>query len=256
MAELRSEYEAGVVKVKEWADLVTAVQPQTDAPSLEDAWAQIQRFDAFRSGAAKEQMQLAQGLLAKYDTIQMSGKTHQRKAYQPPAGVLTGPGLKAFIKEVTRAGVHQKGRDLRGGAQQRLGRRLEEVAEAVGGGYCRLQMPLRPALGVRGTVAGHRLGALGGGGGGTCPPVTQGVPAPPSHRGYLPPPFQCIPRSRRRSGSSRGSCGSTTRRRRRRRSRSTWSWWRSWTRSWRASSRRPRRWPGPTWTTRGTSWQP
>ena len=39
----------------------------------------------------------------------------------------------------------------------RLGRRLEEVAKAVGGGYCRLQMPLRPAPGVRGTVAGHRL---------------------------------------------------------------------------------------------------
>ena len=37
--------------------------------------------------------------------------------------------------------------------QQRLGRRLDEVAEAVGGGYCRLQMPLRLALGVRGTVA-------------------------------------------------------------------------------------------------------
>ena len=33
-------------------------------------------------------------------------------------------------------------------------------AKAVGGGYCRLQMPLRLALGVRGTVAGHRLGAL------------------------------------------------------------------------------------------------
>ena len=57
--------------------------------------------------------------------------------------------------------------------QRRLGRRLEEVAEAVGGGYCRLQMPLGPALAVRGTVAGHRLGALEGG-------------------GYLPP-FQCIP---------------------------------------------------------------
>ena len=27
--------------------------------------------------------------------------------------------------------------------QQRLGRRLEEVAKAVGGGYCRLQMPLK-----------------------------------------------------------------------------------------------------------------
>ena len=41
--------------------------------------------------------------------------------------------------------------------------RLEEVAKAVGGGYCRLQTPLRPALGVRGTVAGDRLGALKGG---------------------------------------------------------------------------------------------
>ena len=30
-------------------------------------------------------------------------------------------------------------------------RRLEEVAKAVGGGYCRLQMPLKLALAVRGT---------------------------------------------------------------------------------------------------------
>ena len=58
--------------------------------------------------------------------------------------------------------------------QRRLGRRLEEVAKAVGGGYCPLQMPLRLALGVRGAVAGHRLGALEGGGGSL-------------------PPFQCIP---------------------------------------------------------------
>ena len=55
--------------------------------------------------------------------------------------------------------------------QRRLGRRLEEVTEAVGGGFCRLQMPLKPAPAVRGTVAGHRLGALGGGGGrGASPP--------------------------------------------------------------------------------------
>ena len=47
--------------------------------------------------------------------------------------------------------------------QKRLDRWLEGVAKAVGGGYCRLQMPLRLALGVRGTVAGHRLGALEGG---------------------------------------------------------------------------------------------
>ena len=43
--------------------------------------------------------------------------------------------------------------------QRRLDRRLEGVAKAVGGGYCRLQMPLRLALGVRGTVARHRPGA-------------------------------------------------------------------------------------------------
>ena len=65
--------------------------------------------------------------------------------------------------------------------QQRLGRRLEEVAKAVGGGYCRLQMPLRLALGVRGTVAGHRLGALEGGGG------YLPLPMHPSGRG-LPTP--------------------------------------------------------------------
>ena len=43
--------------------------------------------------------------------------------------------------------------------QKRLDRRLEEVAKAVGGGHRCLQMPLRLALGVRGTVAERRLGA-------------------------------------------------------------------------------------------------
>ena len=37
--------------------------------------------------------------------------------------------------------------------RKRFGRRLEEVAKAVGGGYCRLPMPVKLALGVR----GHRL---------------------------------------------------------------------------------------------------
>ena len=78
-----------------------------------------------------------------------------------PAG-LSSPEMRGLWKE-------PQGRDALEGEgphrrpQQPLGRRLEEVAEAVGGGYCRLQMPLKPALGVRGTVAGHRLGALEGG---------------------------------------------------------------------------------------------
>ena len=46
--------------------------------------------------------------------------------------------------------------------QRRLDRRLEEFAKAVGGGYCRLQMPLRLELGVRETVVG-RPGGRGGG---------------------------------------------------------------------------------------------
>ena len=64
--------------------------------------------------------------------------------------------------------------------QRRLDKRLEGVAEAVAGGYCRLQMPLMPALAVRETVAGRWLGALEGGGkGGTSSPF-QCIPDPPS----------------------------------------------------------------------------
>ena len=62
--------------------------------------------------------------------------------------------------------------------QKRLDKRLEEVAKAVGGGYCQLQMPLKLALGVRETVAGRRLGALDEGGGGVPPPF-QRIPGRP-----------------------------------------------------------------------------
>ena len=49
------------------------------------------------------------------------------------------------------------------------------MAKAVGGGYCRLQTPLRLALGVRGTVAGRRLGALQGGAGEGGSPASLGT---------------------------------------------------------------------------------
>ena len=52
--------------------------------------------------------------------------------------------------------MYYKGRDLRGGhSSGQPGRQLVEVAKAVGGGYCRLQLPLA----VRETLAGHRLGS-------------------------------------------------------------------------------------------------
>ena len=59
-----------------------------------------------------------------------------------------------------------------GWPQKQLDRRLEEVAKAVGGGYCRLQMPLKTALGARKTVLGV----------GWAPWRGAGVPSPlPMH---------------------------------------------------------------------------
>ena len=77
-------------------------------------------------------------------------------------GCITTADKRSRRGGTPREAVQGKGPQRR--PQRRLDRPLEEVAEAVGGGYCRLHMPLKLALGVRETVAGHRLGALGGGG--------------------------------------------------------------------------------------------
>ena len=84
-----------------------------------------------------------------------------------------------------RVAVEGKGPQRR--PQKRLDGWLEEVAKAVGGGYCRLRMPLRPALAIRETVAGDRLGALKGGGGVTSPlPMYPCPPLPWSFGGSSP----------------------------------------------------------------------
>ena len=82
----------------------------------------------------------------------------------PPSRPEAGRGFKpqAALENKTRDAVEGDGPQRR--PQRRFDRRLEEVAKAVGGSYRRFQMPLRLALGVRGTVAGDRLGALEGGG--------------------------------------------------------------------------------------------
>jgi len=67
-----------------------------------------------------------------------------------------------------RAALEGKGPQRR--PQKPLHGRLEEVAEAAGGGSCRLSMPLR--LAVWETVAGHRLGTLVSGEGG-APPLSN-----------------------------------------------------------------------------------
>ena len=65
------------------------------------------------------------------------------------------------------------------GPQRRVDRRLEEGAKAVGGGYCRLQMPLKLALAVRGQWLG--VGWV---------PSTEGGGTPPPHAS-LPTPRPC-----------------------------------------------------------------
>ena len=77
----------------------------------------------------------------------------------------------------------------------------EALRQAVGGdyqsGWGRLQMPLRLALAVRGTVAGHRLGALEGGGGGVHLPPLPMHPWPAAWHGsvgrWSPGPARAIP---------------------------------------------------------------
>ena len=55
-----------------------------------------------------------------------------------------GGGARKLQTPTPRDALEGKGPPRR--PQRRLGRRLEEVAEAVGGGYCWLQMPLRLAM--------------------------------------------------------------------------------------------------------------
>ena len=95
---------------------------------------------------------------------------HQLQLYweDVQAAWVAGEGMCAVPRGVgVGAGMQSWGRHLR---SKRLGRRLEEVATAVGGGCAPLQMPLSLALAVRGTVAGHRLA-----------PWRGGVPPPPSN---------------------------------------------------------------------------
>ena len=92
------------------------------------------------------------------------------------------------LQPTVRAALEGKGPQRR--SQKRLDRRSEEVAKAVGGGYCWLQMPLKLALGVGKTVAGHRLGALGGEGGSDLPPF-QSILAHTSSHASLKPAALC-----------------------------------------------------------------
>ena len=115
---------------------------------------------------------------------QRSGWGGSRLQRQGVSG-LGGPGRDAL-----------EGQGSQRRLQKRSDRRLEEVAKAVGGGYCRLQMPLKLALAIGGqwlgigwapsrrrgggvtsspsnALLGPGLVVYGWGGGNTGPPSTQ-----------------------------------------------------------------------------------
>ena len=131
----------------------------------------------FFGGAGLEQV--PQGCTRTADRRRRSGGCSPRVCF-PDAPVVVATKPQKGDTETGKQRQHGRVREaLEGkGPQKRVGRRLEEVAKAVGGGYCRLQMPLRLALGVRGTVAGHRLGALEGGG------VPPPLPMHPCRRAF------------------------------------------------------------------------
>ena len=74
--------------------------------------------------------------------------------------VLPG-GLRLMAPTPPRDALEGKAPQRR--PQKRLDGRSEEVAKAVGGDYCRLQMPLTLALGVRGQWLGIGWGPWRGG---------------------------------------------------------------------------------------------
>ena len=106
------------------------------------------------------------------DAMERAGRKTQMYTSQGPVGPC-------------RDALDGKGPERR--PQQRLDRRLKEVAKAVGGGYFRLQMPLSLALAIRGTVAGHRLeaGRRGEGGRGSRGGREGVHPPPPAGMNHI-----------------------------------------------------------------------
>ena len=78
-----------------------------------------------------------------------------------PAGADTRPFALRKQPSLSRSPRGIRSPEERRGMGRAYGLGPTGLGLGLGGGYCRLQMSLKLALAVRGTVAGHRLGALG-----------------------------------------------------------------------------------------------
>ena len=128
-----------------------------------------------RKPVPRRALALASGASARGPSVVSAGASARAEAHRPRAtqcGAAPPPAHPQRQHRVVGGGLHAKGglRAERRGTvlcvwgggrsdalerrgpprrpQKRMDRRLEEVAIAIGGGYCRLQMPLRLALGV------------------------------------------------------------------------------------------------------------
>uniref|UniRef100_A0A7S1NDG1 Uncharacterized protein n=1 Tax=Eutreptiella gymnastica TaxID=73025 RepID=A0A7S1NDG1_9EUGL len=104
VADLVEQYEKGVPDFTMWADGVFKEFGTLEVadPSLEDAWAKTQRAEAFRANEAKDKTKQCHHLIHLYDEIQLNCRTHNRKKYETPEGILTGPELKHLSSELTQ----------------------------------------------------------------------------------------------------------------------------------------------------------
>ena len=105
---------------------------------------------------------------SKYTSAQGNpGQWHHRRLSPPPA---RHPYPQPWDTRHWRGGRDAlEGKAPPRRPQKRFDRRLEEIAKAIGGSDCRLQMPLKQARAIRETVAGHTLGTLEVEGGDPCP---------------------------------------------------------------------------------------
>jgi len=82
-------------------DLLAQAKLDAKESSLEAAWKELQAADQLRARVSKEEQVQCQRLVARYDNIQLTRRTHGRKPYEPPAGVLAGPGLKDLTNSLS-----------------------------------------------------------------------------------------------------------------------------------------------------------
>ena len=108
---------------------------------------------------------------------------HHCPSATPGGRLFIGPAPAPFTPLPPPHNARRQGCIRRGGTSEASRQAIGGGCQAVGGGHCRLQMPVKLALAVRETVPRPMLGALG------CPPLLPSNMLPPAVLGrrHRPP---------------------------------------------------------------------